>query len=121
MTPSARTLKQLRSEGYSANVVERRVPYSHTTIDLFGFIDIVAVREGAPILGVQVTSTSNTSARFKKAVAIPELRLWLSAGGAFEVHGWAKRGKAGKRKLWTLSRRVVTLEDLPNAPAADSA
>ena len=36
---------------------------------------------------------------------------WLQGGGRFEVWGWAKRGKAGARKLWTLSRRRVKLVD----------
>ena len=110
--PTARTLEALRKEGYSAHVVEKWIPQTRRRSDLFGFIDIVAIKEDRPILGVQATSTSNISSRIAKALSIPELRVWLSCGAEFEVHGWSKRGRRGQRKLWTLSKRIITLEYL---------
>jgi hypothetical protein len=56
---------------------------------------------------VQVTSTANVSARLAKAKALPALASWLQAGGAFEVHGWARVGSR-----WQARRVAVTGEDL---------
>jgi hypothetical protein len=111
-SPSQRTLERLRKDGYIAQVVEKRVPFRNITQDLFGCIDILAVKPGHPVLGVQATTVSNQSARYKKSIAIPELRVWLEAGCRFEVWGWAQSGKEGKRKLWTPSIRNVRLVDL---------
>lgn len=113
-SPTSRTLAWLREQGYLPAVVERRLPHCFISQDLFGCIDVLAIKPGMPVLGVQATSTSNVSARLKKSLAVPELRTWLETGCTFEVHGWGLRGPAGKRKQWTLSRRVVDLADLDN-------
>lgn len=79
-------------------------------LDLFGCIDLV-VLDGLPgVLGIQATSSSNVAARRTKAETecVDALEQWLKAGNRFAVWGWAKRGKAGKRKLWTLSESWVT-------------
>lgn len=113
-SPTARTLDHLRKQGFLAAVVERRLPYGFTTIDLFGFIDVVAL-DGLPgLLGVQTTSQANAAARVKKITdeCRAAARRWLAAGNRVEVHGWAKRGGAGKRKLWSVSVRVLTEADL---------
>lgn len=111
MTPTARSLAQLRKDGWTAQVVEKWNPHSRTRLDLFGVIDIVAVRaESSKILGVQATSGSNASARVVKSLAERRLALWLMAGGAFEVWSWAKQGPRGKRKLWTLRRQAIRVE-----------
>jgi hypothetical protein len=54
-----------------------------------------------------------------KALAQPGLAAWLQCGGRFEIHGWARRGPRGKRKLWGVSRRPVTAQDLPHAAEPD--
>ena len=85
------------------------------------------------ILGVQACTAGDLSKRQAKALADvvfdddgkpavdkrgrpveacgPKLRVWLRAGGRFQLHGWAKRGPRGKRKLWMVSRREVVLRD----------
>ena len=110
MSPTQRSLKRARDAGYEAGVVERWNPHSRTRHDLFGVIDLVELREDR-IVGVQVTSSSNISARVAKAKAEPRLAAWLRCGGLFEVHGWGKR-QHNNRKLWRV--RVVELhpEDL---------
>lgn len=132
MTPTARSLQWFRKMGIAAGVVERRLPKCFTTVDLLGFIDMVACipategsfrfsEEGVDvyqadaghILGVQVTSDGNLSARVRKIVEdCPHARDWLESGGRIVVHGWGKKGAAGKRKLWTLRTVPVTLADL---------
>lgn len=111
--PASRSLKHLRDNGYTAQVVERWNQFARVRQDLFGCIDIVAIKSDLNgVYGVQTTSTGNMSARVEKIKQEPIMRLWLEAGNTLVVHGWAKRGKAGKRKLWTLKEREVTLKDL---------
>jgi hypothetical protein len=111
MTPTARTLKQLRKEGYVCQVVEKWNPYARIRQDLFGFIDIVAIKD-QEILGVQATSASNLSARVHKALACPHLAAWLKANARFEVWGWSKKGPRGQAKHWQATRREFKLSDL---------
>lgn len=104
MTPTQRSLKWLRDNGYIAAVVEKWIPQTRRRLDLFNFIDILAVR-GDEVLGVQATSGSNVSARVRKSQEQPAYSTWLqSVHRRFEVHGWAKRGPRGKRKLYVLRR-----------------
>lgn len=120
-SPTARTLAHLRKQDFLAAVVERRLPYGFTTIDLFGFIDVVAL-DGLPgLLGVQTTSQPHAAARVHKIAeeCAEAARRWLAAGNRIEVHGWAKRGGRGERKLWTVSVRRLTLADLEGLPCSE--
>jgi hypothetical protein len=119
-TPTQRTLALLRAEGYTAEVVEKRLPRCFITRDLFGCIDVLAVRPGSPPLGVQCTTRTNQAARLTKAVALPELRTWLASGTVFEVWGWAKVGARGKAKRWQVNRRPVPLADLKESVSKDA-
>ena len=93
-------------------MVERWNPYGRVRVDLFGFIDIVAISHfDGKIFGVQTTSIGNTSTRIKKILAIPEAKYWLQAGAKIYVHGWGKKGKTGKRTMWEVVVREITLSD----------
>ena len=106
MTPTARTLEELRRLGYTPAVVERWNPWAKIRQDLYGFIDVLAVKEGeSGVLAVQTTITGHAADRMAKAQASPNLRVWLGSGNRFEVWGWAKRGARGERKAWRLDRR----------------
>lgn len=122
MSPTARTLAYCKKKGIMAGVVERWIPIPNHPAggirkDLFGFIDLIAIPHGKSNVGgtvaIQATSTANMSARFHKATeeCAEALTEWLYAMNTFEIWGWAKRGKVGKRKLWTLRRVEVKLED----------
>ncbi len=81
--------------------------YAKVSQDLYGIGDVLAVKGPLTVL-VQATTQSNAAARLMKALAEERLWKWLEGGNrAFHIHGWAKRGAAGKRKLWTVSRRAV--------------
>ena len=108
-SPTQRSLKWLRDRDYTATVVEKKVPGRFISQDLFGCIDILAIKPGE-ILGVQATTATNQAARMTKARALDTLKTWLQAGGRFEVHGWSKKGAAGKRKLWQVTRREALLD-----------
>lgn len=83
------SLKLLRKEGYLCAVVEHWNHFSCIRKDLFGFIDIIAIR-GCNTLAVQTTSAPNFAARIKKIRSIPHHETVLRAWG-IEVHGWKKK------------------------------
>ena len=92
-----RTLRKLRADGYTCGIVEKWIPQAKRRVDLFGIIDIVAIKPGET-LGVQSTTYSNVSAHVKKAKAEPKLADWLSANNRFQVWGW-KKGARGEKAL----------------------
>lgn len=107
-SPTVRSLNLLKKEGYIAQVVEKYNAFAHVRIDLFGFIDVVAIhKDQTGVLGVQTTSASNMSARLTKIKANPHYLLWIKSGNKIELHGWSKKGKSGKRKLWQVNRLVI--------------
>ena len=92
MTPTARSLKHLRDQGYLAQVVEKWIPQAKRRVDLYGFIDILAIK-GGEVLGVQATSTSNISARVRKIQDHENVDAVRKAGIGIVVHGWGKNAK----------------------------
>lgn len=109
ISPTQRSLKALREDGWTVEVVERWNPYARIRQDLFNFIDMVAIKPGHPITGIQVTA-AGASSRVKKIQAAPAARLWLLAGGNLLVHSWAKRGPRGKRKVYQCRVIDITMQ-----------
>jgi hypothetical protein len=99
-SPTARSLELLRERGYRCEVVERRIPHSFITKDLFGFIDIIAIK-GGETLAVQTTSGDNVSHRAEKIAESETVGDVREAGWRIHIHGWRKGGKQGERKTWT--------------------
>lgn len=89
MSPTSRTLAKLRKEGWLCAVVEKRNPVTKTLNDLFGFIDVLAIREGET-LAVQTTSGGNMASRIKKIADHENVEWVRKAGWAIHVHGWRK-------------------------------
>lgn len=89
MTPTQLTLRLLREEGWLAEVVERWVPGANIRKDLFGWVDIVALRDGET-LAVQCTSYTNISARVKKIAESDTVDHVRKAGWSIWVIGWRK-------------------------------
>jgi hypothetical protein len=100
-SPTQRTLKWLRDDGYLATVTEHYNAFTHRRIDLLGFGDILAIQPGVTLL-VQCTTTSNMAARVTKirGECADNARAWLAAGNKIQVVGWSLRGERGKRKTW---------------------
>lgn len=106
LSPMFRSLKLLESEGYIVDVVERRIPRTLITKDLFGFIDLLGIhRETGEILAVQSTSASNVSARIRKITDHANLTVVRKANWRIEVHGWKRSSKA---PTWTVRREDVS-------------
>ena len=102
-SPTQRSLAELRDRGYLAAVVERWNPYARIRQDLFGIIDLVAVKAGET-LGVQTTSGSNVAARITKIQDSPALAQLRAAGWRIAVHGWRKNA-AGR---WVLREADIS-------------
>jgi len=128
ISPTQRTLKLLRKEGWIAEVVEKWIPCTPAGFkgpikrrDLWG-CDVIACRaltlEGdgdtsakffdpgedyGTLMFVQCTSDANVSARVKKLNAMPVTAI-LRNCARLEVHGWGKKGARGKVKKWECRR-----------------
>jgi hypothetical protein len=109
-SPTQRSLDALRKDGWTCAVVERWNPYAKIRQDLFGCIDILAIKPGCGTLAVQACAGASHAARREKAINEPRLIVWLAASkdNKFEVWSWAKQGARGARKLWTLRREEIT-------------
>ena len=91
MTPTQRSLIYLREQGYLCEVVEKWNSFTKTRKDLWGWCDILAIRENE-ILAVQVTA-AGVSSRIKKIMESDALPIVRKAGVRIEVHGWRKNVK----------------------------
>lgn len=109
VSPTQRTMAELRARGWTAQIVERRVPRVNILRDLFGFGDIVALVDDG-ILAIQCTSGDHHAHRREKILAEPRALEWLRAGGKIAIWSWEKQGARGKRKTWQL--REEEIEDL---------
>lgn len=96
-SPTQRSLAELRKRGYLAQVVEKWIPAVKRRQDLYGFIDILAIREGE-VVGVQATSGDNVASRVTKIAEHEHVGAVRKAGIRILVHGWRKNA-AGR---WTL-------------------
>jgi len=95
-SPTQRTLEHMRELGYLCQVVEKWNPHAMIRQDLFGFIDVLCIKEGN-IIGVQACSGGDVSTRIAKIV---EHDNWPTVCRAIRVvvHGWRKNA-AGR---WVL-------------------
>jgi hypothetical protein len=88
-SPTQLSLKMLREEGWLAEVVERWIPGANIRKDLWGWTDIVALKDGET-LAVQTTSYSNMSARAKKIAESETIAEVRKANWTIHIHGWHK-------------------------------
>ena len=107
ISPTQRSLKMLRDEGWIVSVTEHWLvipghPGGGIRKDLFGFGDLLALKDGEPPMIVQTTSGANTAARLTKIRGLPEASLAVRCGFIVRVHGWRQlivgRTKEGKAK-----------------------
>jgi hypothetical protein len=97
-SPTQRSLAHMRELGYVCAVVEKWNPHAKVRQDLYGFIDVLCVKD-EDIVGVQACSSSggDVAERVRK---ITEHDNWPLVCKAIRVvvHGWRKNA-AGR---WTL-------------------
>jgi hypothetical protein len=83
-------------------IVEKWNPHAKIRQDMFGILDLVAVKEGET-LGVQTTTLGHVEERLEKIAAseaTPKLRV---AGWRLEVHGWRKLKRGWEPKIVDVS------------------
>ncbi len=106
-SPTSRTLEALRKEGWIAQVVEKYNHWSRQKTDLFGGIDIIAIK-GESTLGVQATVGSSHAAHVSKLLSLDTMKLWLCGPRMLELWSWSryKVKRGGKAVRWKV--RVAT-------------
>ena len=93
--------KYLEGKGYVVEKVEHFNFFAKIRMDLLGVGDLLAL-DGKELLLVQVTSRAHLAERAEKAKNCEKLKLWLSAGGKFILHGWDK-----VKNRWRLEERLL--------------
>ena len=91
-SPTQLSLKLLRDQGYTVAIVEHWNAFARIRQDLFGFIDILALK-GKEVLAVQTTTASNMSARVIKISNNEYVGAVRDAGWTIHVHGWHQDDK----------------------------
>ena len=109
---SGKTRDWLRNEGFRVGTCEHWNSFVGRRFDLFGFIDLMAIREGE-IIGVQASSASGHSARRNKILGLDDARAWLEAGGKIWIITWRKATlkRGGKASRWVHRLEEITLKD----------
>jgi hypothetical protein len=103
MSPTERTLRHYREQGWTVEVVERWISYGTGGVrrDLFGFIDIVGM-QASQLVGIQATTSENLMSRVHKIrkECAENASLWLGTGATIQVIGWKRYKKPVERKFW---------------------
>lgn len=137
MTPTARTLKYLREEGWLAHVVEKYIKLGNMAfgrrIDAFGFGDLLAcvpsrnnvaaiialiqccaggdhARRRRKILGTisEADRAKMSERELLEAVKVAEAaKFWQRCGGTIMVISWKKKGPRGKPKRWEADVEIL--------------
>lgn len=95
----------MEGEGYTVAIVEKWNSFAKIRQDLFGFLDLLCVKDTEDrrgVVGVQTTSASNMAARRKKIMEHVHYLAVEGAGIRIELHGWEKKGR-----FWQCKREVI--------------
>lgn len=111
-SPTQLSLKYLRDLGYMAEVVEKTIPHTFIKKDLFGFIDIIAIKPGTTgVLGVQCTSDGARKAHTDKQKTLSkELDIWTNCGNRLVMHCWGKKKYKLKSGIWSNASKWRMIE-----------
>ena len=118
MSPTQRTLRLLEKQGHRAAIAEYWNAFAGRRVDLFGFIDVVALRPGA-IVGIQVTDGGKVGgghlSHRKKKILGPcreDAIAWLKGKGEIEIWAWRQVKPRGETKpRWEPRIERITLAD----------
>lgn len=122
MTPTQRTIRELKNQGRKCGIVERFIsnvgPHGIRQ-DLFGIIDIIALDPEHGVVGIQ--SCGQDFAGHLRKILIDHAQdtlEWLSTPGTrLELWGWrkVKLKRGGKAMRWRPRIQVITEEEVLNA------
>ena len=99
MSPTQRSIKLLKEQGWQVQRVEHWNAFAKRRIDLWCG-DLIAAHPTHGIALVQTTTGANLSARRIKCQESKYVLGFITAGGHFFLHGWRKIGGRGQRKFW---------------------
>lgn len=111
-SPAQRTLARLRADGWTAQVVEQWNPHAQIRQDLFGGVDVIAIKLGERPKAIQATTGAHVAARVAK-LRQQEACEALCEAFSVEVWGWTKYKVAVRRRHWR--PRIVELSGEPSA------
>lgn len=97
LNATQKSVDRYRKQGYLCQNVEKYNAFTKRKNDVFGFIDILCVKEN-DIVGIQTTSKDNMSSRKKKILEHENYSIVKSSGLRIVVHGW-KKEKNGRYTL----------------------
>jgi hypothetical protein len=109
---AARTMAWLRDKGYTVAKVERWNQFARIRQDLFGFIDILAIRtDRTGVLAVQTTTKPFLDDHSQLIKSLANVRTWLEGDNRIWLLGWEKawKGDGSHRKVWAPIVQEVTL------------
>jgi hypothetical protein len=96
-SPTQRSLAHMRAQGYECAVVEKWNAFIGRRQDLFGFIDVICLKDGETV-AVQATDGTHVSKRVEKIADSDKVAAVRKAGWRILVQGW-RRNSAGKYVL----------------------
>jgi len=110
-----RTLGRLREQAACVDKAEKFIPFpkphGHRE-DLFGFIDIIAIRHDC-IVAVQACMGSSRKEHTRKILENEYALAWAKTGNPIELWSWRKLKavRGGKRMYWEPHIDTITVSD----------
>jgi hypothetical protein len=121
VTPTQRTLRELRKQGRLVDVCERWIvnpkhPGGGFRKDLFGFVDLIVIDPELGIIAIQ-SCGSAFKAHLDKILnseCTENVIEWLQCGGRIELWGWRKLKlfRGSKALRWKPRIQEITLDDI---------
>lgn len=90
-TPTGLTIDRCRELGYLPDLGLRRIRVTDGVLQMraFGFIDVLAVREGeAGVLGIRAVWSDELEAEYEHLLGEARIAAWRAAGGRAEIWSW---------------------------------
>ncbi len=120
MTPTQRTIRELKNNGRVCAIVEKWNPHvgpHGIRQDLFGIIDVLALDPQTGVVGIQCCGGSGYQPHLRKICSerAEESLAWLSTPGTgLELWCWrkVKLRRGGKAVVWRPRIKNITQEDI---------
>jgi hypothetical protein len=123
-SPLSKTKQTLEEQGWKTWIVEVFNHWVGVRQDMFGFIDLVAIKPGLGpnmgIVGVQVTSHAHRADHLKKILSTDSAKTWLMSGGRIWLITWGKHKPRGEKvPRWDMATMELTLSDFAATSSVD--